>query len=82
MFNVSAKELHNATSSVLDRVERGETVTVTRNGNVIGCIKPAKAPKKATWNDVMAEVFEAHKRIKPHEVQPNPVLAERARRRR
>ena len=38
--------------------------------------------KKATWADVMGEVWEAQKRVKPSEVQPNPVLAERARRRR
>jgi hypothetical protein len=39
-------------------------------------------PNQHKWDDVMGEVWQAQKRIKPSERTPNPVLEERARRRR
>lgn len=82
MRSVSAKELHNETSRVLTEVERGHSLVITRNGRVIGQIGPAGGAEKAGWEDIMGEVWEAQKHIKSREQQPNPVLAERARRRR
>jgi prevent-host-death family protein len=82
MRSVSAKELHNETSKVLSEVEQGQSLVITRNGRIIARLGPAEEAEKPRWGDIMAEVWEAQKRVQPHEIQPNPVLAERARRRR
>jgi hypothetical protein len=44
--------------------------------------RKTKTERAMKWDDVMREVWEAQKRIKPADLQANPVLEERARRRR
>lgn len=43
---VSVRELRNDGGRVLDRVERGETITVTRNGRPVAELRPL--PRQAT----------------------------------
>ena len=81
MTSVNAKELHHNTGGVLDRIEKGETVLITRNGRVIARAEPAEL-SDGEWNDIMADVWKAGRRIPAGRRVANPVLAERARRRR
>ena len=81
MTSVNAKELHYNTGGVLDRIEKGETVLITRHGRVIARAEPAEASGEE-WGDIMADVWKAGRRIPAVRRTANPVLAERARRRR
>ena len=78
-MTLNARALHNETSSVLDRVEGGQTFEIVRKGSVVARIQPAEKLRAATWEELMPEVFAAHKKVKRK--TRNPVLAERARRR-
>jgi len=82
MSIVTAKQLHQETKAVLNQLERGESLLITRNGRTIGRIEPMSAAKAPDWADIMAEVWRAQKTIKPGKRVPNPVLQERERRRR
>jgi antitoxin (DNA-binding transcriptional repressor) of toxin-antitoxin stability system len=81
MTAVNAKELHHNTGGVLDRIEKGETVLITRNGRVIARAEPAES-SVAGWDDIMADVWKAGRKIPAARRVTNIVLAERARRRR
>jgi antitoxin (DNA-binding transcriptional repressor) of toxin-antitoxin stability system len=80
MAVLNAKQLHNQTSAVLDEVSKGKTFQVERHGKVIATIRPAGNTKPKSWDEIMAPVWALHKKVKGE--TPNPVLAERARRRR
>jgi antitoxin (DNA-binding transcriptional repressor) of toxin-antitoxin stability system len=77
---LNTKQLHNETSAVLDEVEKGKSFDIERQGKVIATLRPAKNARRATWAEIMAPVWEAQKTAKGK--TPNPVLLERARRRR
>jgi antitoxin (DNA-binding transcriptional repressor) of toxin-antitoxin stability system len=77
---LNAKQLHNQTSAVLDEVSKGKTFDVERHGKVIATIRPAVRAKAVSWSEILAPVRALHSKVK-HKT-PNPVLAERARRRR
>jgi antitoxin (DNA-binding transcriptional repressor) of toxin-antitoxin stability system len=79
---ITAKELHLKTKAVLNQLEEGESMLITRNGRPIGKLEPVKSPAEADWADVMAEVWQAQKGVNRNERVRNPVLAERQRRRR
>lgn len=49
MEQVPVRELNQDTAGVLARVERGETVEITRHGKVIGRIVPAAAGELDDW---------------------------------
>ena len=82
MGTVTAKQLHQETKSILDQVELGESITITRNGREVGRLEPLSRGKSSNWDDVMAEVWQALETIKPADRAANPVLQERQRRRR
>ncbi len=82
MSTVSAKQLHQETKFVLNQLEQGESFVLTRNGRPIGRIEPITSKPVPDWAPIMAEVWEAQKKIKTAGRVPNPVLAERSRRRR
>lgn len=67
---------------VLNQLEQGEALLITRNGRTIGRMEPLAAGDQAAWPDIMAEVRRAQKGVKSSERVPNPVLQERQRRRR
>jgi len=79
---ITAKQLHQETKAVLNQLEQGESLVITRNGRTIGRIEPLAAPKLPDWNDLMTEVWRAQESLKPSDRVPNPVLQERRRRRR
>ena len=79
---ITAKQLHQETKAVLNQLEQGESLLITRNGRPIGRIEPVAATAQPGWNDIMADVWRAQAEIKDGERVPNPVLRERQRRRR
>jgi antitoxin (DNA-binding transcriptional repressor) of toxin-antitoxin stability system len=79
---ITAKQLHQETKSVLNQLEQGESLVITRNGRTIGRIEPLTVPKSRGWADIMGEVWQAQKSVKAADRQPNPMLQERQRRRR
>jgi antitoxin (DNA-binding transcriptional repressor) of toxin-antitoxin stability system len=79
---VTVKELHQNTKSVLDQVEQGATVVVTRSGRPIVRLERIKPDRANSWDEIMREVWAAQNEIKRSELQKNPVLEERRRRRR
>ena len=79
---ITAKQLHQETKAVLNQLEKGETLVITRNGRTIGRIEPLTVPKSRDWAEIMGEVWQAQKGVKAADRVPNPVLQERQRRRR
>jgi antitoxin (DNA-binding transcriptional repressor) of toxin-antitoxin stability system len=77
---LNARQLHHDTSAVLDEVAKGKSFQIERHGKIIGRIQPEKEDKRPGWDEIMKEVWAAQKKA-PGKT-PNPVLAERARRRR
>ena len=82
MSIITAKQLHQETKAVLNQLEQGESLLITRNGRTIGRIEPLAPSEQTGWPDIMAEVWRAQKSVKSSERVPNPVLRERQRRRR
>jgi antitoxin (DNA-binding transcriptional repressor) of toxin-antitoxin stability system len=78
----TAKQLHQETRAVLNQLEQGESLVITRNGRTIGRIEPLSVPKSRGWADIMGEVWRAQKSVKGADRLPNPILQERQRRRR
>jgi prevent-host-death family protein len=69
MKTTSVRALQHGLAAVLARVERGDTVTVTRRGKVVARIVPAAATGgSARWPDSMARM----KRIFPDGVPRGP----------
>ena len=82
MSTITAKQLHQQTKAVLNQLEQGESLVITRNGRAIGRIEPMTAAEPPGWNDIMGEVWRAQKVVKSADRVLNPVLQERQRRRR
>ncbi len=80
MTVLNARQLHNETSAVLDEVAKGKTFQIMRNGKLIGTLRPADEAAGVEWDEIMSEVWAAQKDAAG--TTPNPVLQERARRRR
>lgn len=79
---ITAEELHEDTKSVLNLLERGETMLITRNGRTIGRIVPVESAEPPGWPGITKEVWQAQKSVKSSGRVANPVLQERQRRRR
>ena len=79
---ITAKQLHQETKAVLNQLEQGESLLITRNGRTIGRMQPLAAAEEPGWTDIMGEVWRAQKSVKCSDRVPNPVLRERQRRRR
>jgi antitoxin (DNA-binding transcriptional repressor) of toxin-antitoxin stability system len=79
---ITAKQLHQETKAVLNQLERGESLLVTRNGRAIARIEPLVVAVQPGWDEVMREVWQAQRSVKPANRRQNPVLLERQRRRR
>lgn len=52
---VSIRELRNHTKSVIDRIEAGDSVYLTRRGERIATIAPLRVP---TWAEHVADVLD------------------------
>ena len=79
---ITAKQLHQETKAVLNQLEQGESLVITRNGRTIGRIEPLVATAQPGWEQIMGEVWREQKKVKAASRVPNPVLLERQRRRR
>jgi antitoxin (DNA-binding transcriptional repressor) of toxin-antitoxin stability system len=79
---ITARQLHQQTKAVLNQLEQGESLVITRNGRTIGRIEPLAAAQQAGWPDIMAKVWRAQRSVKSSDRVPNPALQERQRRRR
>ena len=82
MGTVTAKQLHLETKSILDQLEQGEPLIVTRKGRAVARLDPVRPNEPPHWDEVMGDVWEAQGRVKSAERIPNPILQERQRRRR
>ena len=82
MNTITAKQLHQETKAVLNQLEEGESLLITRNGRPIGRIEPLAADAPPAWNDIMAEIWRAQKEVRAGGWVPNPVLQTRNRGRR
>ncbi|HZO83715.1 MAG TPA: hypothetical protein VFC26_00750 [Verrucomicrobiae bacterium] len=80
MTVLNARQLHNETSAILDEVAKGKSFDIVRNGKRVGTLRPAEEATPPEWDEIMSEVWAAQKKAKGS--TPNPVLAERERRRR
>ena len=80
MSVLNARQLHNETSAILDEVSKGKSFQIVRNGKLVGILQPADKATATEWEEIMAEVWAAQKQARGQ--TPNPVLAERQRRRR
>jgi prevent-host-death family protein len=72
MKTVSVREVQHQLAAILDRVERGEEVTVTRRGRPVARIVPPRPPKKVHWPDFAARM----RRDFPQGVPPGPPVSE------
>jgi len=79
MATLNARQLHNETSAVLDDVAKGKSFLIERHGQIVGELRPVAADSNA-WDEIMADVWAAHNKARG--ATPNPVLAERERKRR
>lgn len=79
---ITAKQLHQETKAVLNQLEQGESLLVTRNGRTIARLEPLTIAEQPPWDEVMREVWQAQKAVKVADRVRNPVLQERQRRRR
>ena len=58
MEEVSVRELCNCSGRILDRVEGGESMTITRDGNPVARLSPLPTPRLSAsalvdlWKDV------------------------------
>jgi prevent-host-death family protein len=53
MKTVSVRELQQNIKSVMERVERGESVQVTRRRRVVACLMPPRTPQRPSpWPDL------------------------------
>jgi antitoxin (DNA-binding transcriptional repressor) of toxin-antitoxin stability system len=77
---LNVKQLHNETSAVINEVAKGKSFDIEKRGKLVATIQPLKNAKRPSWDEILAPVRALHSQVKYK--SPNPVLAERARRRR
>ena len=67
MKNVQVRELQREIKAILDRVERGESVEITRHGRPVARLIPAKPARPEPWPDLTARARSAmgRRRITP-----------------
>ena len=59
MTEITSKELHEQTGSVLDSVKRGQRFRVLRNGTADALLVPANEEIDPSWDEIMANVRKA-----------------------
>lgn len=82
MKRLTARELSRETAAVLDRVERGASVEVTRGGRVVARLVPADAGEStADWSEHFRWLEAVERRIGKPALDPvDQLLADRRRR--
>lgn len=56
MKTATVREVQHELAAILDRVARGEEVTVTRRGKAVARIVPARQVKRVRWPDFAARM--------------------------
>lgn len=54
---VSAKQLHQETKAVLNQLEEGESLVITRHGRTIGRMEPVVPAQAVPWERIMGEIL-------------------------
>ena len=78
MMEITSKQLHEQTATMLNRAGSGQRIRVIRNGRPTALLIPANEEIDPSWDEIMAEVRKA--RAQGHPARPNPILAERKKR--
>jgi prevent-host-death family protein len=71
MPTATVREVQHRLAAILDRVARGEEVTVTRRGRAVARIVPARRAKRPRWPDFAVRM----KRRFPDGVIPGPPVS-------
>ena len=71
MKTATVREVQHRLAAILDRVARGEEVTVTRRGNAVARIVPARRAKRVRWPDFAVRM----KRRFPDGMMPGPPVS-------
>ena len=69
MKAVPVRELQREIRSILDRVEKGESLEITRRGRPVARLVPARPTRAEPWPDLAAR---ARKVLGPRHVTPPP----------
>lgn len=69
MKNVPARELQREIKAILDRVEKGESVQITRRGRPVARLVPTKPARTQPWPDIDAR---ANAVLKKRRIEPPP----------
>lgn len=65
-MNVGIAEAKDRLSELVDRAERGESVTITRHGRAVATLNPAQSrPTRAELEQLMAEVEADRAKLPP-----------------
>jgi prevent-host-death family protein len=64
MIEIGAYEAKTRLSSLLDKVEQGEEVVITRHGRPIARLVPARQAREAELDDVVARFRQARKGVR------------------
>ncbi|MGH7859735.1 MAG: type II toxin-antitoxin system Phd/YefM family antitoxin [Candidatus Binatia bacterium] len=69
MKAVNVRELQREVGAILDRVERGESLEITRRGRPVARIVPTTPTRAEAWPDLAAR---ARKILGPRRIAPPP----------
>lgn len=77
MPSVGAFEAKTHLSELLDRVTRGEKITITRHGVPIALLVPVEEPKRRlSREEIVTELRELRKRVKPDTMSVRDMIRE------
>lgn len=77
MPSVGAFEAKTHLSELLDRVTRGEKITITRHGVPIALLVPVEEPtRRLSREEIVAELRELRKRVKPDTMSVRDMIRE------
>jgi len=69
MKTVPVRELQREIRALLDRVEKGESLEITRRGRPVARLVPARPLRAEAWPDLAAR---AHTVLGPRRIDPPP----------
>ena len=77
MRRATVREVQHGLGGLLDRVERGEEITVTRRGRVVARLVPAREQtRKVEWPDFAARMKRLFPAGSPRGKPPSELIAE------
>jgi prevent-host-death family protein len=60
---ITQRELRNESAAVMDAVESGETITITRNGVPVAELSPVRPRRRGVRTDELKRVFAGQPRV-------------------